>query len=184
MNTISVTDLANRRDDEVSRIDVRSTTEFASGHIPGAISVPLDEIEKRVADLSVDRPLVLICQMGQRARIAADLLRPCRSNLFVLEGGTRAWKEAKLPIVASVKARWSLERQTRFGAGLLVLLSTILAVTVSPYWLLLTGIVGAGLTFAGSTDICLMGMLLAKLPWNRSSHCPIATPKTAQQEAQ
>ena len=180
MNTISVVDLANRRD-EFQRIDVRSATEFASGHIPGAINVPLDEIEKRVADLDTDRALVLICQMGQRARIAAELLRPCRSDLLALEGGTRAWIDAKHPVVASVKARWSLERQTRLGVGLLVLASTILAATVSSYWLLLSGFVGVGLTFAGSTDICLMGILLGKLPWNRSSHCVIAPPTQAYQ---
>ena len=183
MNTISVIDVASQRATDISCIDVRSATEFASGHIPGAINVPLDEIEKRTADLSPDKPLLLVCQTGQRARIAADLLRPCRYDVRILEGGTKAWQDAKLPIVASVKARWSLERQTRLGAGLLVLTSTILAIAVSPYWLLMTGFVGAGLTFAGSTDICLMGMVLGKLPWNRSSHCAIKSPKALERRA-
>jgi hypothetical protein len=38
---------------------------------------------------------------------------------------------------------------------------------VHPYWFGLSGFVGAGLTFAGITDTCMMGMLIAKCPWNR-----------------
>lgn len=181
MNSISVLQLADWQEKELQLIDVRSATEFASGHIPGSINIPLEEIEQRVADLSSERPLILICQMGQRARIAAELVSPCRSDLLVLTGGTKAWRDAKLPIVASVKARWSLERQVRFGAGVLTLASTILALTVSSYWLVLTGFVGAGLTFAGLTDICPMAIVLAKLPWNRSSRCVIAAPPQARQ---
>jgi len=59
----------------------------------------------------------------------------------------------------------------RLGAGLLVLVGVILGVLASAYWLLLSGFVGMGLTFAGLTDICPMGMLLGKMPWNQSSVC-------------
>lgn len=76
-----------------------------------------------------------------------------------------------LPVVASVKTRWSLERQVRLGAGLLVLAGVILGVLISAYWLLLSGFVGMGLTFAGLTDICPMGILLGKMPWNHPNLC-------------
>lgn len=180
MNTISALELAGRREGKVSCIDVRSPREFATGHIPRAINIPLDEIEKRTADLPADRPLALICQMGQRAEMAATLLGACRNDLVVLDGGTKAWKDAGFPLVASVKARWSLERQVRFTAGLIVLTGSVLAATVSPYFLALTGFIGAGLTFAGATDLCPMAMLLARLPWNISSRCPIANSGTEQ----
>jgi hypothetical protein len=46
-------------------------------------------------------------------------------------------------------------------------MSVVLAVWVNLAWLGMTAFVGAGLTFAGVTDICGMGILLAKAPWNR-----------------
>lgn len=180
MNTISVPELAATSSADFLRVDVRSATEYASGHVPGAVNIPLDEIENRTADVSRDRPIALICLMGQRARMAGALLEPCRYELFVLEGGTQAWKEAGLPVVASVKARWSLERQVRLGAGILVLTGSLLAAMASPYWLILTGFVGIGLTGAGLTDICPMAMFLSRLPWNVASKCPIGTGVRAQ----
>jgi Protein of unknown function (DUF2892) len=79
-------------------------------------------------------------------------------------------------VVRTTKTRWSLERQVRFGAGLLMLCGLTLALAVTPYWLLLSAFVGLGLTFAGLTDICPMAILLAKLPWNKRSHCALALP--------
>ncbi len=162
-------------------IDVRSPSEFASGHIPGAVNIPIEQIEGRLADLEADRQILLVCQSGMRARIAAGMLANCRKNVAVLEGGTAAWIRAGLPVVASVKTRWSLERQVRLGAGLLVLVGVILGVLVSAYWLLLSGFVGMGLTFAGLTDICAMGILLGKMPWNRPRQCHL--PSQAQLKA-
>jgi predicted branched-subunit amino acid permease len=60
-----------------------------------------------------------------------------------------------------------LERQVRFVAGLLVLLGVILSLVVHPYFIGISAFVGAGLTFAGATDWCGMGLLLAKMPWNQ-----------------
>lgn len=183
MNTISVSELATRSGSEFLRVDVRSATEYASGHIPGAVNVPLDEIENRTGDLCSGRPIVLICQMGQRARMAAALLEPCHFDVLVLEGGTKAWKDAGLPVVASAKARWSLERQVRLAAGLLVLTGSLFAAIISPYWLILTGFIGLGLTGAGLTDICPMAISLSHLPWNATSKCPAvgaANPHTMQ----
>jgi len=137
----------------------------------------MDQIEARLDDLNRDLPIVLICQAGKRARMTAGLLEPCQRHVAVLEGGTQAWIQDGLPVVVSVKTRWSLERQVRLGAGLLALTGVILALTVSPLWVLLCGFVGLGLSFAGFTDICAMGIVLEKMPWNKSpkpSQCQIA----------
>jgi rhodanese-related sulfurtransferase len=155
---------------QLQLIDVRSPSEFASGHIPGAVNIPMDEIESRLADLSPATPIVLICQMGKRARMTAGLLDPCGFQLSILEGGTSAWIEAGLPVVQSVRSRWSLERQVRLGAGLLVLIALALTVLVSARWVFLAVFVGAGLTFAGLTDICLMAELLRRMPWNKAAN--------------
>jgi hypothetical protein len=74
-----------------------------------------------------------------------------------------------LPLVVSAKSRWALERQVRLAAGLLLLSSVVLALTVYPPMVYLAGFVALGLTGAGLTDFCPMALLLAKMPWNRAS---------------
>jgi hypothetical protein len=61
----------------------------------------------------------------------------------------------------------SLERQVRIAAGLLVLAGVVLGTWVHPAFYGLSAFVGAGLTFAGITDWCGMGLLLARMPWNQ-----------------
>ncbi len=153
-------------------VDVRSGSEYVTGHIPSAINIPIEQIEARTGDLAGE-PIALICKSGQRATIAATLLEPCGKPVVVLEGGTEAWKKADLPIVASVRSRWSLERQVRLAAGLLVSAGVASAILSDFRWIYLAGFVGLGLTFAGLTDFCPMGRLLAKLPWNAASHCRV-----------
>jgi rhodanese-related sulfurtransferase len=179
-STLTISQLRSNPSPPAQLVDVRSGSEFAAGHIPGAVNIPMDQIEARIDDLDRNLPIVLICQTGKRARMTAGLLEPCRRQIAVLEGGTKAWIEAGFPVVVSVKTRWSLERQVRLGAGLLVLAGVILALTVDPRWVFLCGFIGLGLSFAGLTDICGMAFLLEKLPWNRRSHCPIGAPHSEQ----
>lgn len=73
---------------------------------------------------------------------------------------------AGLPVVRGKKAV-SLERQVRITAGSLVLIGAILGYFVHPYWIGLSAFIGAGLAFAGITDTCGMGMMLARMPWNQ-----------------
>jgi hypothetical protein len=140
----------------------------------------MDQIETRLGDLDPGVPLVLVCQAGKRAQMTAELLKPCHAQISVLEGGTKAWIDAGLPVVKSVRTRWSLERQVRLGAGLLTLAGVILALTVNANWIFLCAFAGLGLTFAGLTDICAMGIILEKMPWNKVSQCPIAGPGAQQ----
>lgn len=147
-------------------IDVRSESEYAAAHIPGAKCVPLQQLSSRLDDLG-DGDLVLVCEGGTRACLAQKQLIGHRQRLLVLQGGMRAWRNAGLPVVAPLGTCWSLERQVRLGAGVLILAGVLLTVLVDPRWILLAGFAGAGLTFAGATDICLMGKLLARMPWNQ-----------------
>ena len=134
----------------------------------------MEQIEARLDDLLPHVPIVLVCQAGKRARMVAGLLEPCRADVTVLEGGTAAWAAAGQPLVTSVKSRFSLERQVRLIAGSLVLIAILLSLTLKHNWIFLAAAVGAGLTFAGLTEICLMASLLTRMPWNR----PRLTPKT------
>jgi len=148
----------------VQTLDVRSAAEFATGHVPGAVNIPMEQVESRIEDLP-QGPLVLICEGGKRAEIVAGWLAE-RPNVTVLAGGTRAWKNAGYPVIACAPCRWTLERQVRLIAGLLVLVGTLAAVLINPKWLYLAMFIGAGLTFAGATNICGMAVVLAKMPWN------------------
>jgi rhodanese-related sulfurtransferase len=57
-------------------VDVRTPEEFAEGHLPGAVNVPYDEIERRVSEVGPkDGPVLLYCRSGRRSRIAAEALR-------------------------------------------------------------------------------------------------------------
>lgn len=170
---ITAKELADQleRGSAIQLIDVRSAGEYAAGHVPGAMNVPLEQLESRLDDLQQGQVAVL-CQSGRRAGIACDTLKDAHRDLLLVEGGTQAWIAEGKPVVRSSAAKWSLERQVRLVAGLMVLVGTVLAVAVHPGWIFLAMFVGAGLTFAGLTDICGMGLLLAKLPWNRAKAMP------------
>ena len=79
-------------------IDVRSSAEFATGHIPGAVNVPMEQVEARTADIG-DGPVVLICEAGTRAAIVAGWLT-ARQPVSVLSGGTAAWRKSGFPLVS------------------------------------------------------------------------------------
>ena len=64
-------------------------------------------------------------------------------------------------------ARIVMGARVRIAAGALVLLGTTLGLTVHPVGFGLAAFVGAGLIFAGVTDTCGMGLMLARMPWNR-----------------
>jgi len=164
-----------QQDPETQCIDVRSATEFGAGHIPGAINMPLDELESRGDDLSLFGRKVLICKSGVRAEIAYALLEDRVPGLFLLSGGTDAWRGTGLPLVRSVRSRWALERQVRLLAGLIVLTAVTAGFAINQLWFLGAGAVGLGLTIAGATDLCGMGYLLAKLPFNRRVHSRTCT---------
>jgi rhodanese-related sulfurtransferase len=169
---LTVAELAElqQREDGVMLVDVRSPAEFESIHIPGSYNVPLDQLsEHRTEFASVGGPVVLVCRSGMRARQAEDILVDVDiPRLHVLDGGVSAWEQAGLSIVRG-RSAWSIERQVRAIAGGLVLLGTLGSLLIWPPLLYLAAFVGAGLLFAGLTDTCAMGMLLARLPWNRTA---------------
>lgn len=149
-------------------IDVRQYPEYAAGHIAGSELVPLDRLVKEAAAWDRSTPLLLICRSGRRAEQArVQLSRLGFTSLEVLEGGVEAWAAQGRPLERIERRPWSLERQVRFVAGSLVLLTLLAAYMLSRWFLLGTAFVGAGLVFAGATDICMMATLLGRLPWNR-----------------
>lgn len=151
---------------EALLVDVREVGEFAREHIAGAQSLPLSAFD--VSRLPRDRKIVLCCQSGARSSRALAQLRDAGFNdVAHLDGGLAAWKSAKLGTTIDVTQPISIMRQVQIVAGSLTLAGALLAWLVSPWFIALSGFVGAGLMFSGITDTCMMAMLLSKLPYNQ-----------------
>ena len=113
---------------------------------------------------AMDEPLYVICHAGSRGQKACErFLQAGYANVVNVEGGTQAWASCGLPVVRGKKTV-SLERKGRIAAGLLVCTGAILSWLVHPARLALSAFVGAGLVFAGITNTCGMGLLLARMP--------------------
>jgi rhodanese-related sulfurtransferase len=82
-----------------SVIDVRTPDEYASGHIPGAVNIPFDQVAQRIDELETPQGVVLYCMIGPRARKGESaLLAAGYEKVFHLEGGFAAWQAAGLPV--------------------------------------------------------------------------------------
>jgi rhodanese-related sulfurtransferase len=153
---------------EVILLDVRELGEYASEHIAGAISMPLSAFEPNQIAQIGDKPLVICCQSGMRSNQAFQkLVDHGLTNISQLKGGLLSWKATGFKTKGYQNAPISLFRQIQIVAGSLVAIGTLLGAFVSPWYLLLSGFVGCGLVFAGITNTCAMGILLAKLPYNQ-----------------
>ena len=152
-------------------LDVRTPDEFATGHVPGAQLIPLGDLDPSAFLRqcgTTDQPIYVLCHSGSRAGKAIDKFQQAGFQGCVLvEGGTQAWIAAGLPVNRSAGKVISLERQVRIAAGTLVLTGVLLGWFVHRGFFGMAAFVGAGLVFAGLTDFCGMGLLLAKMPWNR-----------------
>ncbi len=174
MSNITPSDLKKRLDENPSLpvIDVRTPLEYDEIHVPQARNLPLDTLApKRLVEngeLPAADPIYILCRSGARAQKAAGkFLADGYENTVVVEGGTLAWTAANLPVTRGEVKVISLERQVRIAAGSLVLTGALLGWFVHPAFFGLSAFVGAGLVFAGITDWCGMGLLLAKAPWNQ-----------------
>lgn len=104
LEPVSREDLVARvRSGEVTVLDVRPAEEFRAGHIPGAVSVPLDQLEQRLAELPRDREVVAYCR-GPYCVMALDAVEKLRAEGFEavrLEDGVPDWRARGLPVAVS-----------------------------------------------------------------------------------
>jgi glyoxylase-like metal-dependent hydrolase (beta-lactamase superfamily II)/rhodanese-related sulfurtransferase len=101
LGQITVDELRARRDEDPGLVvlDVRRPGEYAAGHVPGAVLIPLDRLEAEAARLEPARRLAVVCAGGYRSSAAASLLlRLGSSELANVVGGTAAWIAAGLPV--------------------------------------------------------------------------------------
>ncbi|WP_200301475.1 rhodanese-like domain-containing protein [Streptomyces adelaidensis] len=163
-------DQARARLSELTVVDVRTPGEYASGHLPGALNVPLDQLERALPALKESTAeLLMVCRSGARSAKACVLLAEHGVTAATLTGGTLAWAagghELHRP-AGGARTTWAMERQVRFTAGALVLVGLGLGL-LHPAWQLLSAGIAGGLVFSAVTDTCGMAMALGKLPHNR-----------------
>jgi rhodanese-related sulfurtransferase len=169
--TIDVATLLSRLDEDTPRIlDVRTPAEFETAHIPGSYNVPLDLLREHRNELvrHIDEDVVLVCRSGARASQAEQALGQVGlPGLLVLDGGMNSWQQAGAPVNRG-RQTWDLERQVRLVAGSAVAASVV-GSTLRPRLKWIGAAVGTGLAVAAISDTCVLGMALAKMPWNRTA---------------
>lgn len=84
-------------DKNVQFIDVRTVSEFRSGHAKKAINYPLDKLESSLSKLDKNKPVYVICQSGMRSMRGASILESAGfTEVYNVAGGTSAWMSAGL----------------------------------------------------------------------------------------
>ena len=73
-------------------VDVRTSQEFTSGHIPGAVNIPVDDLRSRLHELPRDRPIAAYCQVGQRGYLATRILQQKGFSASNISGGYKTYK--------------------------------------------------------------------------------------------
>ena len=155
-------------------LDVRTPAEYAHAHVLGAKLIPLNELD--AAAFARERngggaPVYVLCQSGGRARQAVEKLTKAGvPGCLLVEGGTQAWIDAGLPIDRGESRVLPLMRQVQIVVGSLAAVGALLALTIHTLFAVIPLVLGSGLLFAGLTGHCGLALLLAKMPWNNSSH--------------
>jgi rhodanese-related sulfurtransferase len=81
-------------------LDVREASEWAAGHIAGAMLIPLGELSSRLDELPRDRTIVVVCHSGNRSAQGRDILRTAGfGSVTSMAGGMTDWLAAGLPVV-------------------------------------------------------------------------------------
>jgi rhodanese-related sulfurtransferase len=129
-------------------VDVREPGEHARAHIPGAVNRPLSRLEAAGPVAQPGQAVLFHCQSGARTRGHAARLAALASGseAFEVAGGLQAWRRAGLPVEEDAAPG---PGGVRLAVGALALLGAVLAVAVSPWFIALVVVAGAGMALSG-----------------------------------
>jgi len=151
-------------------IDIREPGEHARENIAAAHLVPLSRLDAHdfAAELKPGSAIIFHCQSGNRTCMNFDRLAATGlPDVYVLEGGLGAWKQAGLPTRLDRRQPIELQRQVMIVAGSLVVTGLLLGTFVSPWFVAISAFMGCGLVFAGISGWCGLAKLLMLMPWNK-----------------
>lgn len=154
--------------DQIVLVDVRTAAEHRSEFIKKSILIPLNELSANNLPTTA-KPIVLHCQSGARSKTGCEKITNENQALTVysLDGGIKAWTDAGFPTEKTTTSILPLDRQTQLTSGVLILSTIILGTFVNTGFYFATGLIGAGLIFAGLSGWCGMAKLIATMPWNK-----------------
>lgn len=97
MREVTIDDLSEALGRGVTVLDVRDPGEYAEGHVPGVVNVPVGELPARIDELDRDQPVYVICASGKRSAAMTDHLTSAGFDAASVAGGTTAWVSAGRP---------------------------------------------------------------------------------------
>jgi len=99
---IDVKELAGKRGSSVL-VDVREPDEYVSGHVPGAVLIPMSQLANRMGEIDKASPVFVICASGNRSSAMTDLLRDAGFDAVSVAGGTGAWARSGRPLEGGLR---------------------------------------------------------------------------------
>lgn len=103
--TIPMSQFAEQYGPDTLVVDVREPGEYVSGHIPGALSMPLSQVAARRDELPRDRTVYVVCASGNRSKVGADLIAYAGFDAVSVNGGTQAWQVLRRDVVTGAEPR-------------------------------------------------------------------------------
>jgi rhodanese-related sulfurtransferase len=87
------------RDRTAFLLDVRTPQERAQGYIPGSVLIPIDTVERRLAEIPKNRPILVYCAVGSRSRAVAQALAgKGYANVYNMRDGIFGWQRSGFPV--------------------------------------------------------------------------------------
>ncbi|MFT7835396.1 rhodanese-like domain-containing protein [Saccharothrix sp. BKS2] len=98
--SVAVSEVPARLPDGVVLLDVREGDEWAAGHVPGALHIPMSELVGRLDELPGDREIYVLCRVGERSALVTQYLNAHGWDAANVDGGMRVWAAHGRPMVA------------------------------------------------------------------------------------
>jgi len=117
--------------EEIILLDVRTEGEYNAEYIPGAINIPLSDLENRIEELDSSKAIIVYCQSGSRSRTASETLAQRGFIVYNMEGGINAWKE-KFATSTSTPKPTQIQTQIPASAPAPTLSPAVATATLTP----------------------------------------------------
>ncbi len=105
MRECSLDDLIRAHSVGATVIDVREPSEYVQGHVPGALLIPMGQLQSRLGEVPRSGPVFVICASGNRSKSSAEQLEAAGFEAYSVAGGTSGWIRLGRSVVAGASPR-------------------------------------------------------------------------------